>query len=106
MTEGGHLMAEPLTKEAVTKVALLSRLKLSDAELELFTTQLGQVLGYVELLNELSTNDVEPMAHVAEIANVFRPDELQPSLSRADALANAPKSDGKFFVVPQILEEA
>ena len=99
-------MAEPLTKEAVTKVALLSRLKLSDAELELFTTQLGQVLGYVELLNELSTNDVEPMAHVAEIANVFRPDELQPSLPRADALANAPKSDGKFFVVPQILEEA
>jgi aspartyl-tRNA(Asn)/glutamyl-tRNA(Gln) amidotransferase subunit C len=99
-------MAEPLTKEAVTKVALLSRLKLSDAELELFTTQLGQVLSYVELLNELNTNDVEPMAHVAGIANVFRPDELQPSLPRPDALANAPKSDGKFFVVPQILEEA
>ncbi len=99
-------MAEPLTKEAVTKVALLSRLKLSDAELELFTTQLGQVLGYVELLNELNTNDVAPMAHVADIANVFRPDELQPSLPRAAALANAPKSDGKYFIVPQILEEA
>ena len=98
-------MAEPLTKGAVAKVAHLARLKLSDAELDLFTTQLGQVLGYVELLNELNTDDVEPIAHVADIANVFRDDELQPSLPRAAALSNAPKTDGKFFVVPQILEE-
>ncbi len=98
-------MAEPLTKEAVKKVAHLARLKLSDAELDLFTTQLGQVLGYVELLNELDTSAVEPMAHVADIANVFRDDELRPSLPRAAALSNAPKTDGKYFVVPQILEE-
>ena len=98
-------MAEPLTKETVTKVAYLARLKLTDAELNLFTTQLGQVLGYVELLNELDTSAVEPMAHVADIANVFRDDELRPSLPRAAALSNAPKTDGKYFVVPQILEE-
>ena len=98
-------MAEPLTKETVNKVAHLARLKLSEAELDLFTTQLGQVLGYVELLNELDTTAVEPMAHVADIANVFRDDEVRPSLARAAALSNAPKSDGKFFVVPQILEE-
>ena len=98
-------MAESLTKETVTKVAHLARLKLSETELDLFTTQLGQVLGYVELLNELDTTAVEPMAHVADIANVFRDDEVRPSLARAAALSNAPKSDGKFFVVPQILEE-
>ncbi len=98
-------MAEPLTKDTVTKVAHLARLKLSDAELDLFTTQLGQVLGYVELLDELDTSAVEPMAHVADIANVFRDDELRPSLPRAAALSNAPKTDGKYFVVPQILEE-
>lgn len=98
-------MAEPLTKETVAKVAHLARLKLTDAELELFTTQLGQVLGYVELLNELDTSAVEPMAHVADIANVFRDDEVRPSLPRPAALSNAPKSDGKYFVVPQILEE-
>jgi aspartyl-tRNA(Asn)/glutamyl-tRNA(Gln) amidotransferase subunit C len=98
-------MAEPLTKEIVTKVAHLARLKLTDAESELFTTQLGQVLGYVELLNELDTSTVEPMAHVADIANVFRDDEIRPSLPRAAALSNAPKTDGKYFVVPQILEE-
>lgn len=98
-------MAEPLTKETVTKVAHLARLKLTDAELDLFTTQLGHVLGYVELLNELDTSSVQPMAHVADIANVFRDDEVRPSLPRAAALSNAPKSDGKYFVVPQILEE-
>ena len=99
-------MAQLLTRQDVAKVALLSRLKLTDAEIELFTTQLGQVLGYVDLLNELDTTDVTPMAHATDIANVFRDDELIPSLPRAAALANAPKSDGKFFVVPQILEEA
>ena len=99
-------MAEPLTKAAVTKVAHLARLKLSDAELDLFTTQLGQVLGYVDLLSELNTDDVPPMAHVADIANVFREDELKPSLPRVASLSNAPKTDGKFFVVPQILEDA
>lgn len=98
-------MTEPLTKDTVKKVAHLARLKLTDTELDLFTTQLGQVLGYVELLNELDTSAVEPMAHVADIANVFRDDELRPSLPRAAALSNAPKTDGKYFVVPQILEE-
>lgn len=98
-------MSTALTKDDVAKVAHLARLKLSDAELDLFTTQLGQVLGYVELLNELDTSTVEPMAHVADIANVFREDELRPSLPRAAALSNAPKTDGKYFVVPQILEE-
>ena len=99
-------MAQSLTRQDVAKVALLSRLKLTEAEVDLFTSQLGQVLGYVELLNELDTSDVTPMAHATEIANVFRDDELNPSLPRAAALSNAPKSDGKFFVVPQILEEA
>jgi aspartyl-tRNA(Asn)/glutamyl-tRNA(Gln) amidotransferase subunit C len=98
-------MAEALTKETVTKVAHLARLKLSASELDLFTTQLSQVLGYVELLNELDTSAVEPMAHVADIANVFRDDEERSSLPRAAALSNAPKTDGKFFVVPQILDE-
>lgn len=98
-------MAQPLTKEIVTKVAHLARLKLTDGELDLFTTQLGQVLGYVELLNELDTSAVEPMAHVADIANVFHDDELQPSLPRTAALSNSPKTDGKYFIVPQILEE-
>ena len=96
-------MSDPLTRDDVVKVAMLARLKLSDAELQTFTTQLSQVLDYVDILAEVDTDDVEPMAHAAELRNVFRDDELGESLARDAALTNAPKSDGKFFLVPQIL---
>jgi aspartyl-tRNA(Asn)/glutamyl-tRNA(Gln) amidotransferase subunit C len=97
-------MAEPLSRAEVERVALLARLKLTPAQLELFTSQLQRVLGYVDILNELDTEDIEPMAHAVERVNVFRDDVIQPSLSREDALANAPKTDGKSFLVPPILE--
>ena len=96
-------MAEQLTRADVEKVAKLARLKLTDSELDVFTTQLGQVLDYVDVLKELDTEDVVPMAHVADITNVFREDKAGTSLPRNKALANAPKTDGKYFLVPQIL---
>ena len=95
----------PLTRDDVRKVALLSRLRLSAAELDSLTEQMGQVLEYVELLNEVPTDDVEPLVHAVELGNVFRADAVRPSLPRELALANAPKSDGRYFLVPQILEE-
>ena len=85
-------------------MAVLARLKLTEAELDALTRQMGQILEYVEVLNEVDTSDVEPMAHAVDLANVFREDEERPSLSREDALSNAPKTNGKCFVVPQILE--
>ena len=94
-----------LSTDDVRKVAKLARLKLTPPEEELLAGQLGNILDYVALLNEVDTSDVEPMAHAAGLSNVFRPDEPRPSLDRADALRNAPKTDGKFFLVPQILEE-
>ncbi len=99
-------MSVPLTRDDVQKVAMLARLKLSDAELDLFTNQLGQVLEYVKMLNEVDTDTdaIEPMVHVAELRNVFRDDELEKSLSRVESLANAPKTDGQFFLVPPIME--
>ncbi len=97
-------MPTPLTREDVSKVALLARLKLTDAELEALTAQMGQVLSYVEILNEVDTENVEPMAHAVEVSNVLREDEVRESLPREAALANAPKSDGKCFLVPAILD--
>jgi aspartyl-tRNA(Asn)/glutamyl-tRNA(Gln) amidotransferase subunit C len=97
-------MSEPLPAAAVQKVAHLSRLKLSDDEVARFGQQLGDVLKYVELLNTVDTTGIEPMAHPVETTNVLRADEERPSLPRADALANAPKADGRYFLVPQILE--
>lgn len=97
-------MTAELTREQVAKVALLARLKLSDAELDLFQSQLANVLSYVEQLNEVDTEDVEPMAHAVEVVNVLRPDVIRESLARDAALANAPKTDGSYFLVPAILE--
>jgi aspartyl-tRNA(Asn)/glutamyl-tRNA(Gln) amidotransferase subunit C len=92
-----------LTREDVAKVALLARLRLSDDELDRMTEQLGQIVGYVEQLQELNTDGVEPMAHGVELSNVFRNDRLRPSLPRDQALANAPKRDEECYRVPAVL---
>jgi aspartyl-tRNA(Asn)/glutamyl-tRNA(Gln) amidotransferase subunit C len=97
-------MADKLTRDDVLKVARLARLKLTDAEIDDYTEKLGSVLAYVALLNEIDTEEVEPMVHAVELSNVFRADEVTPSLPRDAALANAPKTDGQFFLVPQILD--
>ncbi len=97
-------MTARLTRDDVVKVALLGRLKLSADELERMTSQLGRVLEYVDILNEVDTEPVEPLAHPIELANVFRDDVERKCLPREDALANAPKTDGRFFVVPAILD--
>ena len=98
------MSTDRLTRDEVAKVALLARLKLSEAELETFTSQLGQVLQYVHILDEVDTENIEPMAHAVEVTDVFRTDEVAPSLPREDVLANAPKANNRYFVVPQILE--
>ncbi len=95
-----------LSIDDVKKVAKLARLKLTPEEEQQFASQLGQILDYVEMLGEVNTENVEPMAHAADVANVFRADEVQPSIDREKTLLNAPKTDGKYFLVPQILEGA
>jgi aspartyl-tRNA(Asn)/glutamyl-tRNA(Gln) amidotransferase subunit C len=97
-------MSDRLTRDDVLKVARLARLKLSDAELDDCTVKLGNVLAYVDSLSEVDTEDIDPMVHAVELSNVFRPDAVAPSLPRDAALSNAPKTDGQFFLVPQILD--
>lgn len=93
-----------LDRATVAKVATLARLKLTDAEIDEYVGRLGAVLEYVHVLDELDTSNVEPLVHAFEMTNVFRVDEVQPSLPRAAALANAPKSDGRCFLVPRIID--
>ncbi len=93
-----------ITKEDVAKVAKLSRLSLSDTELQMYSEQLGKILGYVEKLNALDTSKVEPMITAAADGNVFRPDEVRPGLKREDALKSAPAHDDEFFRVPPVIE--
>jgi aspartyl-tRNA(Asn)/glutamyl-tRNA(Gln) amidotransferase subunit C len=92
--------------ELVQQVAHLARLKIAPSEVDRLSRELGEILTYVELLNELDTSEVEPMAHAVELSNVLRADETTESLPRELALSNAPKSDGRYFLVPAILDDA
>lgn len=89
----------------VRKVADLARLSLSEDELLTAGRQLTAVLEYARLLEEVDTQDTTPMTHPVPTENVFREDTLSASLPRELALANAPRTDGQFFLVPRILEE-
>ena len=92
-----------LSRAEVEKIALLGRLLLSDEELQRMTEQLGDILGYMDLLAEVDTTNVEPMAHARDLANVFREDVVRPSLERDQALASAPHRDEECYLVPAVL---
>jgi len=94
-----------LTRDDVEKVSLLARLSLTEEEVGVMTEQLGQVLGYIDQLSELDTDNVPPMAHAVELSNVFADDVVQDSLGREQALANAPKRDQECYRVPAVLVE-
>lgn len=94
-----------ITKQTVEHVAKLARLAITEAEKEAFSRQLSDILAYVEKLNELKTEGVEPTATVLGQTNVFREDKARPSLPVEKVLANAPESAEGFFVVPKIIED-
>lgn len=65
---------------------------------------MNDILEYVKKLDELDTEDIEPLSHVLDLINVSRRDEEAASLTREEALMNAPESDGEFFIVPKVIE--
>lgn len=93
-----------ISEAQVEHVAQLARLALSDAEKQRLTEQLNAILTYMEQLNEVPTEGVEPTAHVLDLVNVFRDDTVCQTLSVEAALANAPETAHHFFVVPRIVE--
>lgn len=93
-----------ITMQEVEHVARLARLELNEKEKEKMRAQLDSILSYIDKLNELDTSGVEPTSHVLPLTNVFREDEVRPSLSQEEALANAPDRHDLLFRVPKILE--
>ena len=99
-------MAKRIDEAQVKKVAKLSRLDLTDAEVEEFASQLSAILEYVEKMNELDTDGVEPLAHCLPVSNCFREDTVKESLGTEKTLANAPQRHDDFFKVPKILDDS
>jgi aspartyl-tRNA(Asn)/glutamyl-tRNA(Gln) amidotransferase subunit C len=95
-----------IDRQQVERVAHLSRLDLTDEELQLFSGQLSAVVEYIQKLNELKTDGVEPLAHCLPVHNVFRQDTVKPSLDVEKAMENAPDRVDDFFKVPQILDDS
>ncbi len=94
-----------VTRKEVEYIAQLARLRFKDEELENFTSQLNEILSYVDKLNELDTENVEPLSHPVEEFNKFRDDELKPSIEREEALKNAPDRTDEFFKVPKVINK-
>lgn len=89
----------------VTKLARLSKLQFSDAEKAEIRNDLQQMIGFVEKLNELNLEGVSPLLHMSEEINVLREDEVKGSVSRDEALQNAPKHNDEFFMVPKVIKK-
>jgi aspartyl-tRNA(Asn)/glutamyl-tRNA(Gln) amidotransferase subunit C len=96
-------MGEKITREEVRHVARLARLELSETDEVALTGQMNDILSYMDTLNRLDTSEVPPTTHAIQLLNVFRADEIQPSLDRALSLANAPETDRVSFVVPKVI---
>jgi len=93
-----------ISKEEVEEIALLARLRLTEAEVERLRGELTAILGYVEKLQGLNTDGVEPMTHAVPLDCPLRADEVGPSFSQDEALSSAPQALEGHFGVPRIIE--
>ena len=93
-----------ITRTEIDHVARLARLALSDAEKELFTSQMSAILSYAETLNGLDTDGISPTSRAVPVENAFRADAVSASIGTDQALANAPDRVDSFFRVPPVIE--
>lgn len=93
-----------VTRETIEHVANLARLNLTEQEKESLTSEMEEVISYVDKLNELDTEGVKPMEHVIPMKNVLREDRAEKSMDREKILANAPSTDEGCFKVPKVVE--
>ncbi|MEM7105094.1 MAG: Asp-tRNA(Asn)/Glu-tRNA(Gln) amidotransferase subunit GatC [Bacteroidota bacterium] len=93
-----------IDKDLISKLEKLARLNLSDKEKETLASDLGRILNMVEKLQELDTENVEPLVQMSEAKNIFREDIVKQVISRDEALKNAPDRDGKFIKVPKVIK--
>ncbi|MFQ5490295.1 MAG: Asp-tRNA(Asn)/Glu-tRNA(Gln) amidotransferase subunit GatC [Phycisphaerae bacterium] len=98
-------MSEKISPEQVRHVARLARLKLTDEQLLSCARELGAILDYVEQLDGVDTEGVEPLSHPLALANVFREDRVESTLDSDAALSNAPQRQDNFFQVPKVLDQ-
>lgn len=95
-----------LTSDQVKKVAKLANLTLTEDEIVKLGSQLSDTLNFIEELNKINTDNIEPTSSVTGLVNVMRDDEIEPSLSQDEALQNAPTKENGYFKVKAIFDES
>ena len=94
-----------LTREEVLKIAKLSKLSFEEKEIEKFQIELNDILGYIDMLNEVDTSKVEPLVYINDVVNNFREKEEKTSLEITKVVLNAPESAENAIVVPKVVGE-
>ncbi len=95
-----------INSDTIKHIAKLSRIELDETLVESFCQQFTDILDHFDKLNELNTDNVEPLTHTVELFNVTKADETGKSLSTEKALQNAPDSDSSYFKVPKVLGDS
>lgn len=93
-----------IDKEALEKIAHLSRLELNESSEEKMLKSMNEIVGWVAKLEEVDTEGVQPLTHMTEEQSVWRKDESKHTLTHEEGLKNAPKKDADYFRVPKVLE--
>ena len=92
-----------IDKNTVEKIAHLARLEVEDVDKSV--ADLSKILTFMEKLNELNTDNVEPLVYMTDEVNVFRKDEVKQDITTEEALKNAPKGNKNYFCVPKVIEQ-
>ena len=95
-----------LDNETIVKIAHLARLEVNSTEKEALLNDMNNILNFMEKLNELNTEGVEPLIYLTDEVNVFREDEIKQEITVEEALKNAPKQDGKYFQVARMIDKS
>jgi len=98
-------MANKIDLNTVDQVAHLARLEFDAKSKEGILTDMNRMLDFVDKLNELDTDQVEPLIYMTNERNVLRPDEIEITISQKEALKNAPKKDSDYFKAPKVIEQ-
>ncbi len=98
-------MANKIDIKTVDEIAHLARLEFKDEAKEEILNDLNRMLSFVDKLNELNTDNVEPLIYITNEKNILREDVPEVTISQKDALKNAPKKDSDYFKVPKVIDQ-
>lgn len=98
-------MAEKIDIKTVDEIAHLARLEFNNEAKGEIVNDMNRMLAFVDKLNELDTDSVEPLIYMTDEKNVLREDEVKQTLTQAEALMNAPKKDSDYFKVPKVIDQ-